>query len=82
MASREDQAARALQMAREMMDQEWIATGVTREELDQDRQLADLFDKLVTGGRSSKDIAAEWEHKTPEEILREYALLVPALHSA
>ncbi len=73
MESREDQATRALQMAREMMDQEWIATGVTREELDQDRQLAQLFDKLVTGGRSSKDIVAEWEHKTPEEILREYA---------
>ena len=82
MKSRDEQAERAYRMAREIIDQEWIAAGVTREELDQADQLADLFDRLVAGGRSSKEINAEWQHKTPEDILHEYAPLVPALHNA
>ena len=82
MESKEESAERAYQMAREIIDQEWIAAGVTREELDQADQLANLLDRLVASGRDFDSLMEKWEHKTAEEILREYAPFVPALHNA
>jgi hypothetical protein len=62
------------QRAVEIMDQEWLASGMTREELQQSKQLAALFDRLRASGRTLEDIVTEWEGKTDEEILCEYAL--------
>ena len=67
-----------MQMARKIIDDEWIAAGMTREQLDQDEQLLHLFSRLVASGRSEDDINAEWQHKTPAEILREYAVPAPS----
>lgn len=73
---------RALQQARDLIRQEWLAAGKTKEQLDQEEQLLALYSRLLSSGRSEDEVDAEWEHKTPEEILREYAPLVPALHNA
>jgi hypothetical protein len=75
-------AKRAYRQAMEIIDREWLASGVTQEELAQDARLAEIFDRLVGSGRTVDDIRAEWEAKTVEEILREYALPVPERQSA
>ncbi len=75
-------AERAYRIAREIIDQEWLAAGATREELEQDEQLTQLLDRLVVSGHDFHNLMADWQHKTPEAILREYASLVPALHNA
>ena len=64
----------AYRQAMEVIDQEWLAVGVTQEELSQDERLAEIFDRLVGSGRTVDDIRTEWETKTVEEILREYAV--------
>ena len=68
---------RAHQQAMEIIDLEWLAAGMTSEELKQEEQLAEIFGRLVGSGRSVDDVRAEWEAKTLEDILREYALYVP-----
>jgi hypothetical protein len=60
----------------EVLDQAWLEEGMSREELEQNRRLADIFDCLLATGRTADDINAEWERKTPQEILCEYASLV------
>jgi hypothetical protein len=75
-------ANRAYRQAMEIIDREWLAVGVTNEELAQDEQLAEIFDRLVGSGRTVDDIGAEWETKTVEEILREYWIPVPARQGA
>lgn len=73
MASRKQQHyERAYQDAMNIIDQEWLQAGVSQEELDQGKQLAELFDRLLASGRSVNDISTEWEGKTVEEIMREY----------
>ena len=67
-------AKRAYRQAMEIIDREWLAAGATQEDLVQDEQLAEIFDRLVGSGRTVDDIHAEWETKTVEEILREYTL--------
>lgn len=79
--SKEECAERAYQMAREIIDQEWIAAGVTREELDQADQVANLLDRLVASGHNFNNLMKDWEHKSAETILLEYAPLVPPLHT-
>lgn len=71
---------RALQQARDLIRQEWLAAGKTEQQLDQEEQLLALYSRLLSSGRSEDEIDAEWKHKTPEEILHEYAQLLPALH--
>jgi hypothetical protein len=66
----------------EIIDREWLTSGVSQEALTQDEQLAEIFDRLVGSGRTVDDIRAEWETKAVEEILQEYALPVPARHIA
>ena len=73
---------RAYHQAMEIIDLEWLAAGMTTQELKQEEQLAEIFDRLVGFGLSVYDIRAEWEAKTIEEILREYAPLVLARVSA
>jgi hypothetical protein len=63
------------EQAIEIINQEWLATGVSKEQLVQSEQLSDLLDRLVGSGRSIDSILAEWEGKTPEEILGAGALL-------
>jgi hypothetical protein len=73
MASRKQQQyERAYQDAMDIIDQEWLQAGVSQEELDQGKRLAELFDRLLASGRSANDISAEWQGKTVEEIMREY----------
>ncbi len=67
------------QMAMDIIDQEWIDAGITREELEQNRQIVAIIDRLRASGRSLNAIEAEWEGKSKEQILLEYAL-VPVLH--
>lgn len=71
-------AKSAYRQAMEIIDREWLTSGVSQEELAQDEQLAEIFDRLIGSGRTVEDIRAEWETKAVEEILREYALPVPA----
>jgi len=70
-------AERAYGQAMEIIDREWLTVGVSQEELAHEEQLAEIFDRLVGSGRTVEDIRAEWETKTAEEILQEYALQVP-----
>jgi hypothetical protein len=56
----------------ESIEQEWLRAGVSREELEQERQLADLLRSLLAAGRRADDLLDEWEGKSAEEILREY----------
>ncbi len=79
---RRNAAKCAYQQAMEIIDREWLAAGVTEEELAQDEQLAEIFDRLVGSGRTVDYIRAEWETKTMAEILREYAIPMPAHQSA
>ncbi len=43
---------RAYQSAMKLIDQEWNAAGKTQEELDQEKLLIELFDRLLACGRS------------------------------
>lgn len=79
---RRDTAERVHRRAMEIIDREWLATGVTPEALAQEEQLAEIFDTLVGSGRTVDDIRAEWESRTVEEILQEYSLPTPARQSA
>ncbi len=70
---KQERYERAYQKAMEIIDQAWLEAGMTREEIEQDNQLAEIFDRLLASGRSIDDINAEWQNKSAEEILREYA---------
>ncbi len=63
----------ALRRAEEIIEQSWLEAGMTREEIAQDKQLADLFQRLLAEGRRADDILDEWQNKSAEEILNEYA---------
>src|SRR5690349_29680 len=56
----------------EVLDEKWIGEGMSPEELEQNRRLADIFDRLLAAGQTADDINAEWEKKTSQEILCEY----------
>ena len=60
-------------MAMDIIDNEWLAVGKTREELNQERQIGDLVDRLMATGKSLDEIDAMWKDKTNAEILEEYA---------
>jgi hypothetical protein len=69
----QNKAKRAYRQAMEIIDREWLAAGVTEEELAQDEQLADIFDRQIASGRTVEEIRSDWETKTVAEILRESA---------
>ncbi len=71
-------AEQARRMAKKIIEDSWLATGVTQQELDRDEQVMQVFSRLVASGRSEEDIIVEWKHKSAEEILRAYAIFVPA----
>lgn len=75
-------AKRAYRQAMDIIDREWLAAGVTEEELAQDEQLADIFDRQVASGRTVEEIRADWETKTLAEILRECARPAASRRSA
>ena len=74
---RSEQVRRAMQKAKDIIDQEYIAAGATREELDKDETVFCLFRELVASGRNIDELLAEWQNKTHDEILREYTRVVP-----
>jgi hypothetical protein len=55
------------------VEQEWLAIGLTAEAWDQMKQIGEIEEKLLAAGRTIEDINAEWETKSPEQILQEYA---------
>jgi hypothetical protein len=73
-AEQQERYRRALRRAQEIIDESWLETGVTREELEQNKQVAELLDRLVADGRSVKGVLAEWEGKSAEEVLRAYGV--------
>jgi hypothetical protein len=77
---KQERYERAYQKAMEIIDQTWLDAGYTREDLEQSKQLAEIFDMLLAEGRRADDILDEWENKSAEDILREYAPpAVPAI---
>jgi hypothetical protein len=62
---------------REAIDQDWLDAGATREELELSRRLGDLFARELESGRTPEEINADWDGKSAEEILAEYALPSP-----
>ena len=46
---------------------------MSQKELEQNRLLVDLLDSLRASGRTLDDIMDEWQGKSAEDILREYA---------
>jgi hypothetical protein len=73
--NRQEQYKRAYQEAMDIIDQEWLDAGMTCEELDENKRLAEILDRLVGEGQSLDEIEAAWEGKSNEDILREYTLL-------
>jgi hypothetical protein len=71
--SREEKYKQAYQKAMDIIDKEWLEAGKTQEELDQERQIAELLDRLVAQGCSRDVLATEWEGMTNDEILKQYA---------
>ncbi len=63
------------QRAMEIIDNEWVEAGMTREELEQNRQIGEIIADLRTSGRSLESIEAEWQGKSKEQILRDYTLV-------
>lgn len=61
------------QVAAEIIDQTWLEHGYSRTQLEQSKQVADLLDRLVASGCSMESILKEWQDKSAEEILHEYA---------
>jgi hypothetical protein len=70
---REERYQRALRRAQEIIDQSWLEAGYTREDLGQSAQIGDLFQRLLAEGWRADDLLKDWQNKSAEEILREYA---------
>jgi hypothetical protein len=69
----EERYQRALRRAQEIIDQSWLEAGYTREDLARSKQIADLFQRLLAEGWQADDLLNEWQNKSAEEILCEYA---------
>ncbi len=57
----------------DVLDQAWLDAGMSLQELETNKRLADIFDQLLASGRTPEDINAEWEMKTPQEIICNHA---------
>ncbi len=53
----------------EIIDEELIKEGWTREQLDEQKIIGTLLDEKLAQGYSMSRISAEWQGKTPQEIL-------------
>ena len=53
----------------EIINREWLAAGMTQQEIDQDEELVDIIDRLAGAGYSQDVIQAVWEtdYSTPED---------------
>jgi hypothetical protein len=60
----------------ELLDQSSLDSGMTPEELERARIIAEIEVRLVAMGRSIKDVYAEWEESTSEQIITRYAHLL------
>ncbi len=56
---KQERYERAYQKAMEIIDQAWLEAGMTREEIEQDNQLAEIFDrtKLMESSSSKRTTA-------------------------
>ncbi len=59
--------------AERIIRQEWLDAGVSAEELERGRRVADLLDRLLADGCQVDALLEEWQGKSAEEILAEYA---------
>lgn len=57
----------------DVLDQAWLDEGMSLQELETNKRLADIFDQLLASGRTPENINAEWETKTPQEIICNHA---------
>ena len=48
------------QRGREIIDREWLAAGVSREELDQEEEITDILDRLTGSGYAPEIVRAAW----------------------
>jgi hypothetical protein len=62
-----------MRRAGEIIEQSWLEAGMTPEEMARDKQIADLFQRLLAEGWQADDLLNAWQNKSAEEILREYA---------
>ena len=64
------------QMAVDIIDNEWIAAGKTREELIQEERIMDIVDDLFASGKSLDEIDTIWKGKSNAQIVEEYAPVI------
>ena len=74
----------AYRQAREIIDASWLEAGVTREELDEGEDLADILDRLIGSGYPEEGIRAVWEAEYPStsDKMPFYHALWPIAESA
>jgi superfamily II DNA or RNA helicase len=60
----------------ELLDRSALDAGMTPDELERARIISEIEMKLVSMGRSIKQVYAEWAESTPEQILERYVHLL------
>jgi hypothetical protein len=68
---------RANRLAQELLDRDWREQGVSQEELDQSRRLAQQFNAELDAGHTVDDILRQWR-ETPEKKRRRVKSSVPS----
>jgi hypothetical protein len=63
-----------LVQAAAIIDGEWLAAGMTPQEIARDKELADLFSRLLASGWAVDALLAEWEGKSADEILASHGV--------
>jgi hypothetical protein len=60
----------------QILDRSALESGITHEELEQEKMIAAIEVRLVAMGRAISDVYAEWETTTAEQIIGRYAHLL------
>jgi hypothetical protein len=55
-----------------ILDQAWLEAGATPEEIEQEKQVGQLLQRLLADGTSAKALLDDWQNKSAAEILEEY----------
>jgi hypothetical protein len=61
-----------------ILDQAWLEAGATPEEIEQEKQVDQLLQRLLADGASTKALLDDWQNKSAAEILEEYGEVTPA----
>jgi len=65
-------ADKAYERAMSILDQAWLEAGATPEEIEQEKQVGQLLQRLLADGASAKALLDDWQDKSAAEILEEY----------